>query len=105
LHALAVTGATRSRALPDIPTIGEFLPGYEASMWTGVVAPKNTPGEIIDSLYKEIDTTLVDPEMVAEFAAVGSLAKPMTPADFGKFIAEDTEKWRKLIEAARIRAD
>jgi tripartite-type tricarboxylate transporter receptor subunit TctC len=74
-------------------------------MWTGVVAPKNTPGEIIDSLYKEIDTTLVDPEMVAEFAAVGSLAKPMTPADFGKFIAEDTEKWRKLIEAARIRAD
>jgi len=105
LRALAVTSATRSQALPDVPTIGEFLPGYEASVWTGVVAPKNTPGEIIDRLYREIDTALADPAIVAEFAEVGSVPKSMTPADFGKFIADDTEKWRKVIEAGKIRVD
>jgi tripartite-type tricarboxylate transporter receptor subunit TctC len=97
LRALAVTSATRSQALPDVPTIGEFVPGYEASVWTGVVAPKNTPGEIIDKLYKEIDTALADPEIMARFAEVGSVPKSMTPAEFGKFIAEDTENWRKVI--------
>lgn len=105
LRALAVTSTTRSQALPDVPTIGEFLPGYEASVWTGVVAPKNTPGEIIDRLYKEIDTALADPAIVAEFAEVGSVPKSMAPADFGKFIADDTEKWRKVIETGKIRVD
>jgi len=105
LRALAVTSTTRSQALPDVPTIAEFLPGYEASVWNGVVAPKNTPGEIIDKLYKKIDTALADPEIMARFTEVGSVPKSMTPADFGKFIAEDTEKWRKVIEAARIRVD
>jgi tripartite-type tricarboxylate transporter receptor subunit TctC len=105
LRALAVTSTTRSQALPDVPTIGEFLPGYEANVWTGVVAPKKTPGEIIDRLYKEFDAALANPATVAEFAEVGSVPKSMTPADFGKFIADDTEKWRKVIEAGKIRAD
>ena len=105
LRALAVTGSTRSQALPDVPTIGEFLPGYEASVWTGMVAPKNTPGEIIDRLYQEIDAALADPQIIARFADVGSVPKSMTPADFGKFIVEDTEKWRKIIQAANIRMD
>ena len=105
LRALAVTGSTRSQALPDVPTIGEFLPGYEASVWTGMVAPKNTPGEIIDRLYQEIDAALADPQIIARFADVGSVPKSMTPADFGKFIVEDTEKWGKIIHAANIRVD
>jgi tripartite-type tricarboxylate transporter receptor subunit TctC len=88
-----VTSRTRSDALPDVPTIGEFVPGYEASVWNGLVAPKNTPTEIIDKLYKEIDAALADPKIIARFAAVGSVPKSMTPADFGKFIVEDTEKW------------
>ncbi len=89
LRALAVTSGTRSQALPDVPTIGEFVPGYEASVWNGVVAPKNTPAEIIDKLYKEIDAALADPKIMARFAQVGSVLKSMTPADFGKFIAEE----------------
>jgi tripartite-type tricarboxylate transporter receptor subunit TctC len=105
LRALAVTSATRSQALPDVPTIGEFLPGYEATVWNGVVAPKNTPAEIIDRLYKEIDAALVDPKIMARFTEVGSVPKSMTPADFGKFLAEDTEKWGKVIRAANIKVD
>ena len=105
LRALAVTSATRSQALPELPTIGEFVPGYEVSTWNGLVAPKNTPSEIIDKIYKEIDAALADPEIMARFAEVGSVPKSMTPADFGKFIAEDTEKWRKVIQAAKIRVD
>src|SRR5262249_45495246 len=105
LRALAVTSATRSQALPDVPTIGEFLPGYEASVWNGVVAPKNTPAEIIERLYKQIDAALADPEIMARFAEVGSVPKSMTPADFGNFIAEDTEKWGKVIQAAKISVD
>ena len=104
-RALAVTSATRSQALPELPTIGEFVPGYEVSTWNGLVAPKNTPSEIIDKIYKEIDAALADPEIMAQFAEVGSVPKSMTPADFGKFIAEDTEKWRKVIQAAKIRVD
>jgi tripartite-type tricarboxylate transporter receptor subunit TctC len=100
-----VTSATRSQALPELPTIGEFVPGYEVSTWNGLVAPKNTPSEIIDKIYKEIDAALADPEIMARFAEVGSVPKSMTPADFGKFIAEDTEKWRKVIQAAKIRVD
>ena len=105
LRALAVTSGTRSQALPDVPTIGEFVPGYEASVWNGVVAPKNTPAEIIDKLSKEIDLALADPKIIARFAEVGSVPKSMTPAAFDKFIAEDTEKWAKVIRAANIKAE
>jgi tripartite-type tricarboxylate transporter receptor subunit TctC len=105
LRALAVTSGTRSQALPDVPTIGEFVPGYEASVWNGVVAPKNTAAEIIGRLYEEIDAVLADPKIMARFAEVGSVPKSMTPADFGKFIAEDTEKWGKVIRADNIKAE
>jgi len=105
LRALAVTGKTRSQALPDVPTIGKFVPGYEASVWNGVVAPKNTPAEIIEKLYGEINAALADPEIGARLTEVGSIPKSMTPADFGKFIGEDTDKWGEVIRAANIRVD
>ena len=105
LRALAVTSGTRSQALPDVPTVSEFVPGYEASVWNGVVAPKNTPVEIVDKLNREITASVTDPKIVAQFANVGSVAKSMTPADFGKFIAEDTEKWARVIRAANIKAE
>jgi tripartite-type tricarboxylate transporter receptor subunit TctC len=105
LRALAVTSETRSQALPDVPTIGEFVPGYEVTTWNGFVAPKNTPPEVTEKLYREIDAVLADPEITARFADVGSVPKSMTPGDFGKFIVEDTEKWRTIIQAANIRVD
>jgi tripartite-type tricarboxylate transporter receptor subunit TctC len=101
LRALAVTTATRSQALPDIPTVGEFMPGYEASGWQGVGAPRNTP----DKLNKEINVALVDPKMKARLADLGGTVDPGTPADFGKFIAAETEKWAKVIKFAGIRAE
>src|SRR5262249_4641916 len=91
LRALAVTTPTRSPALPTAPTIGEFVAGYEASVWNGVVAPKDTPAAIIDKLHEAIDAALADPKLMTQFAGIGSVPKSMTPADFGKFIAEDTE--------------
>jgi tripartite-type tricarboxylate transporter receptor subunit TctC len=103
LRALAVTSRTRSRALPDVPTIGEYIPGYEVSVWTGVVAAMNTPSQIVEKLYQEIDAALADPTIVTRFADLGSVPKSMTPAVFGKFIAEDTDKWRKIIRAANIK--
>jgi tripartite-type tricarboxylate transporter receptor subunit TctC len=103
LRALAVTTATRSRALPDIPTAGEFVPGYEASGWEGIGAPKNTSVEIIDKLDKEINRALADPKMKAQFADLGAEPMPMTPAAFAKFIADETEKWGKVIRAAHIK--
>jgi tripartite-type tricarboxylate transporter receptor subunit TctC len=105
LRALAVTAATRSDALPDIPTVGEFVPGYEASFWSGIGAPKNTPSEIIDKLNKEINAGLAAPNMKARLADVGGTALSGSPADFGKLIADETEKWGKVIRAANIKAE
>jgi len=105
LRALAVTTATRSQALPDIPTVGEFMPGYEASGWQGVGAPRNTPAEIVDKLNKEINVALADPKMKARLADLGGTVLPGTPADFGKFIAAETEKWGKVIKFAGIKSE
>jgi tripartite-type tricarboxylate transporter receptor subunit TctC len=105
LRALAVTTATRSDALPDIPTVGEFVPGFEASAWFGVGAPKSTPADIIDKLNKEINAGLTDPKIMERLADLGGTALAGAPADFGKLIAEDTEKWAKVIRAANIKPD
>ena len=105
LRALAVTTATRSEALPDIPTVGEFVPGYEASSWFGIGAPKNTPAEIVDKLNKEINAGLADPKMKARLADLGGTVLAGSPADFGKLIADETEKWGKVIRAANIKAE
>jgi tripartite-type tricarboxylate transporter receptor subunit TctC len=105
LRALAVTTATRSDALPDIPTVGEFVAGYEASAWLGIGAPKATPVEIVDKLNKEINAALADPKLKAKLADVGGTALAGSPADFGKLIADDTEKWGKVVRAANIKAD
>jgi tripartite-type tricarboxylate transporter receptor subunit TctC len=102
LRALAVTTATRSDALPDIPTMGEFLPGYEASTWNGLGAPKGTPGEIIEKLNSEINVALADPTIKARIADLGGTVFSSTPAGFGKFIADETEKWSKVIKFAGI---
>jgi tripartite-type tricarboxylate transporter receptor subunit TctC len=105
LRALAVTSDTRSQALPDVPTVAESVPGYEAIVWNGVVAPKNMPVEIIDKLSREITASVNDPKIIAQFANVGSVPKPMSPADFSKFIADDTEKWGNVIRTANIKAE
>src|SRR5262245_59032408 len=105
LRPLAVTTATRWEGLPDLPTVGEFLPGFEASGWSGVGAPRNTPAKVIDTLNKEINAALADPTMKARLADLGGGVLPGTPADFGKLIAEETEKWGKVIRALNIKAD
>ena len=105
LRALAVTTAIRSDALPDLPTVGEFVPGYEASPWWGVGVPKNTPTDIVDKLNKEINAGLADPNIRARFADLGVTAFPGFPADFGKLIAEETKKWAKVVMFAGIKAD
>jgi tripartite-type tricarboxylate transporter receptor subunit TctC len=102
LRALAVTTATRSEALPDLPTVGEFVPGYETSLWLGLGAPKNTPAEIVEKLNKEINAGLGDSQMKARLAGLGAAALPGSPADFGKLIAEETEKWGKVVKFAGI---
>jgi len=102
LRALAVTSATRSMALPDIPTLGEFVPGYDAVGWYGVGAPKGTSVDIVDKLNREVNAGLADTNLKARLADVGVEPTPMTPAEFGKLIAHDTEKWRKVIKAANI---
>jgi tripartite-type tricarboxylate transporter receptor subunit TctC len=103
LRALAVTTATRSEALPDIPTVGEFLPGYEGGIWYGLGAPKATPAEIVDKLNKEVNAALDDPKMKARLADLGGTPLPGSPVQFGKLIAEETEKWGKVIRAANIK--
>jgi tripartite-type tricarboxylate transporter receptor subunit TctC len=105
LRPLAVTTATRSDALPDVPTVSEFVPGYEASAWYGVGAPKNTPAEIIDRLNKEINAGLADPKMKVRLAELGGTVLPGSPADFGRLIAEETEKWAKVVKFSGARPD
>jgi len=105
LRALAVTTATRSEVLPDVPTVGDFVPGYESSLMDGVGVPKNTPPEIIDRLNKEINAALADPNIKARLAGFGGMVLLGSPADFGKLIAGETEKWGKVIRAANIKAE
>jgi tripartite-type tricarboxylate transporter receptor subunit TctC len=105
LRALAITTATRSEALPDIPTVGEFVPGYEASSFFGFGAPRNTPAEIIDKLNKEINAGLADPKIGARISDLDGTVLGGSPADFGKLIAEETEKWGKVIRAANIKPE
>jgi tripartite-type tricarboxylate transporter receptor subunit TctC len=103
LRALAVTTATRSPALPDIPSVGDFVPGYEASSWHGVGAPKTTPAEIVEKLNKEINAGLANPTLKARIADLGGVPMPMTPSDFGKLIVDETEKWGKVVKFAGIK--
>jgi tripartite-type tricarboxylate transporter receptor subunit TctC len=105
LRALAVTTATRSEVLPDIPTVGEFVPGYEASTWLGIGAPKNTPAEIVDKLNREINAGLADPKIKARLADLGNTPLVGSPADFGKFIADETDKWGKVVKFAGIKPE
>jgi tripartite-type tricarboxylate transporter receptor subunit TctC len=105
LRALAVTGRTRSAALPDIPTVAESVPGYEMSGWYGIGVPKNTPAEIIDKVNAAINAALADPATKARLAELGAIALPGSPADFGKLLADETEKWGRVIRAANIKAE
>jgi tripartite-type tricarboxylate transporter receptor subunit TctC len=105
LRALAVTTATRLDVLPDVPTVGDFVPSYEASTWYGLGAPTNTPADILDKLNKEINAALADPKMKARISEMGATPFVSSPGDFGKFIADETEKWGKVIKALNIKAD
>ena len=103
LRALAVTTTTRSETLPDVPTLGEFIPGFEASQWVGLVAPRDTPSAIIEKLNIEISAALNEPGMKARFTGLGGMVLTGSPSDFGKLIRDDTEKWAKVIRAANIK--
>ncbi len=105
LNALAVTPATRSPVLPDVPTLGEFVPGYAATQWYGIGAPKGTPAEVIERLNKEIDAVTADPAVKTRLAALGVEPMAMRPAEFATFIASETEKWSKVVRTANIRLD
>jgi tripartite-type tricarboxylate transporter receptor subunit TctC len=105
LRPLAVTAATRLEALPDIPTVGDFVAGYEVNQWYGIGAPRNTPVEIIDTLNKEINAGLVDPKMKARLADLGGVPLSLTPAGLGKLIAEETEKWAKVVKFSGAKVD
>jgi tripartite-type tricarboxylate transporter receptor subunit TctC len=105
LRALAVTTAARMQEQPDIPTVGDFVPGYEASQWYGFAAPKNTPAEIVDKLNKEINAAIADPAMKARLAAIGGETMPGSPSDFGTLIAEETEKWGKVVRAGGLKPE
>jgi tripartite-type tricarboxylate transporter receptor subunit TctC len=105
LRALAVTTATRSEALPDVPTVGDFVPGYEASSWTGLAAPRNMPAEAVEKLNREINVGLADAKVKARLAELGNVPMLMTAVEFEKFVADETEKWGKVIRAANIKAE
>jgi tripartite-type tricarboxylate transporter receptor subunit TctC len=105
LRALAVTTATRSKLLPDIPTMGEFLPGYEASTWNGIGAPRNTPADTIDRLNKAVNACLEDPKMLSRFAELGGDPMPMTPGEFAKLVADETDKWGKVVRFSGAKAN
>jgi tripartite-type tricarboxylate transporter receptor subunit TctC len=105
LRALAVTSATRSKALPDVPTMREFVPGYAASGWYGIGAPRSTPTEIVNKLSNDINAALTDPQIKARLADLGAEPTPMSPVEFGKFIADETEKWGKVIKFAGIKPE
>ena len=105
LRALALTAATRSDALPDIPTVGDFVPGYEASFWAGIGAPKNTPADIIEKLNKEINAGLANPGLKARLADLGGTVIPGSPSHFGKLIVDETEKWAKVVKFAGLKAE
>jgi tripartite-type tricarboxylate transporter receptor subunit TctC len=105
LRALAVTSASRAEMLPELRTVGDFVPGYEASQWYGIGVPRNTPVEIVDKLNKEINAGLAEPKLKARFAELGNTVLPLSPADFRRLIAEETEKWGKVIRAANIKAE
>jgi tripartite-type tricarboxylate transporter receptor subunit TctC len=105
LRALAVTTAVRAKALPDVPTVAETVPGYEASAWFGMAVPKGTPRAIIDKLNKAVNEALADPAMQAKLAELGGTNIPGTPEDFGKIIADETEKWSKVVKATGATAE
>jgi tripartite-type tricarboxylate transporter receptor subunit TctC len=105
LRALGVATKTRQAALPDVPTVAEFVPGFEASFWTGIAAPKSMPPEIVDKLNKAVNAAFEDPRVKARLAEWGATALAGSPADFAKFVADETEKWGKVIRAANIKAE
>jgi len=105
LRALAVTSAARAEVLPELPPVGDFVPGYETSQWYGLAAPRNTAAEIVDKLNREINAAIADPGMKARLAAIGGEPLPGSPADFGKLIAEETEKWAKVVRTAGIKPE
>jgi tripartite-type tricarboxylate transporter receptor subunit TctC len=105
LRALAVTIVSRSEVLPDIPTVGDFVPGYEASAFFGIGAPRNTPAEIVETLNKQINAGLADPNLKARLADLGGEVLPGSAADFGKLVASETAKWAKVIKFANIKPE
>jgi tripartite-type tricarboxylate transporter receptor subunit TctC len=105
LRALAVTSAARAELLPELPTVGDFVPGYETTQWYGMGAPAKTPTEIVSKLNREINAAIADPAMKARLAAIGGEPLPGPPADFGKLISEETEKWAKVVRSAGLKAE
>ena len=105
LRGLAVTSTTRSQVLPDLPTVADFLPGYEASAWYGIAAPRNTPADIVGKLNKEVNAVLADPAAKTRFTELGAILLPGSPADFGKLLADETEKWGKVVKFSGAKVD
>jgi tripartite-type tricarboxylate transporter receptor subunit TctC len=105
VRALGVTASKRVPALPDVPTIGESVPGYEASVWYGMAAPKDAPPDVIETLNHAVNAVLADPKLQARLTELGGESMPMTPTGFGKLVAEETEKWARVIRAANIKPE